>query len=176
MKNANANHTKYLMLFFMTSIQVSISYSQTIFKSKKFGYSYNIPSGWYQKNQTYYDDVDSKFIDGKGNSFIVVAKKQYINDYGDFVKNYSVLTDEDIEDSYKNTYVKEVNIIKRGLVNFGGKNCYFIETKNILINDGVTHTYNYYFMTANEGYSITASLINEKYLSDINKIIKSFVF
>lgn len=176
MKIVKANYTKYMVLFFIISIQVSISYSQTILKSKKFGYSYNIPTGWYQKTQTYYDDVDSKFIDGKGNSFVVVAKNQYNNDYNDFVKNYSALTNEEIEDSYKNAYVKEVNIIRRGLVNFGGKNCYFIETKNILINDGVTHSYNYYYITAYTGYSITASVINEKYLPDIKKIIKSFVF
>ncbi len=78
------------------------------------------------------------------------------------------------DDSF--AYVKEVNIIKRGSVFLGGKICYFIETKNILINDGVTHTYNYYYITADTGYSITASVINEKYLPVINKIIKSFIF
>jgi hypothetical protein len=117
---------KNTILFSVLIFCIHSAFSQQVFTSSRYGYSFIIPDGWHTKNQIVLPETDAKIVDGRGNSFIVTIKP-LPPDYKkvSVVKLMSTASEQELIDifapSYDNSYV-----LRRGSTIVGGKEFYFM--------------------------------------------------
>lgn len=113
---------KLYILLLLTSLNVI---SQTKFTSAKYNYSFIIPDGWHVKDKIFNPNVDSKIVDGKGNSFIVAIQKFSTSTKLTATQQMSGYTNEELEEQFNAVYGK-TKVVKRGTVFVGLKEFYYI--------------------------------------------------
>jgi hypothetical protein len=99
-------------------------YSQIVFKSKKYGYSFYVPVGWRIKTQSVDPTVDALIVDDKGNSFVII-----INEFSEKIpykakEVYSAMSDKQIEDQYT-PILGQSKLLKRGAFQIDNKEFYY---------------------------------------------------
>src|SRR5438105_673635 len=103
-----------------------VCFSQSIFKSSAYGYSFTIPEGWSIKDKIYTPGVDAKIVDGKGNSFIVSVKPIPAELKGVSTKQMlSNASNEELINNFCAAY-DDCQILKRGTYFIEGKEFYYI--------------------------------------------------
>ena len=166
---------KLSFILILTTFNV---FSQTKFTSSKYNYSFIIPDGWHVKDKIFNPDVDSKIVDGKGNSFIVSIKTFPTATKLTAKQQMESTTNQEMEEQFNAVY-GTAKVVKRGSVFVGLKECYYIHLLTPF-QDGLElyHKEFYY----NEGYrilSIDACSI-ETYLNETTPafalIIDTFKF
>jgi len=113
---------KLLFLFVFFPITI---FGQTKLTSTHYNYSFIIPDGWYAKDKIYNPNVDSKIVDGKGNSFIVAIQKFPTSTKLTATQLMSGYTNEELEEQFNAVYGK-TKVVKRGTVFVGLKEFYYI--------------------------------------------------
>jgi hypothetical protein len=110
----------FLIIFFPKN-----NFGQTKFTSTKYNYSFIIPYGWHVKDKIYNPNLDSKIVDGKGNSFIVAIQKFPTSTKLTATQQMSGYTNEELEEQFNAVYGK-TKVVKRGTVFVGLKEFYYI--------------------------------------------------
>jgi hypothetical protein len=112
------------LLFLLIIFPITI-FGQTKLTSTHYNYSFIIPDGWYAKDKIYNPNVDSKIVDGKGNSFIVAIQKFPTSTKLTATQQMSGYTNEELEEQFNAVY-GTTKVVKRGTVFVGLKEFYYI--------------------------------------------------
>ena len=152
--------------FFLVLIAIPIfSFTQTTtYRSPKFGYSFTIPKGWKKSDNISFKNVDTKIVDGKGNSFIVCVE-EFDEPIGKTAKEiYEEISTSQLEEMSKGVFGEgSCNIIRRGTVYLNGKEFYYIHS----IDDGKNGKLlqkMYVYCYGNKNITLNASCFNSSSL------------
>ena len=143
--------SKYFII--LLSIFANAAIGQTHFSSPKYGYSFDISPGWFQKFNTVQASTDCKIADGNGNSFIVtvmqIPESEKNNYTVDAMLNTSLEDLEtDLEILYGNCTVLKKGVFKNQYLSF------FSYQYTVPFRDGL-NMYHKCFMVSHNGFLFT---------------------
>ena len=146
------------------------TFSQTIHKSIKYGYTVTIPKGWKLSDNINFKNVDTKIVDGKGNSF-VVAVEVFDEIIPKTAKEmFEELSTAELEEMYKGIFGEgSCTIIKRGTTFISGKEFYYIHSLGDTKNGQMLHKM-FVYCNGNKNITINAACFNSK----ASELIKLF--
>lgn len=115
----------YKLLFTLIIVLPLSIFGQTKISGSKYNYSFVVPDGWHSKDKIYSPDVDTKIIDGKGNSFIVTVVTFPTSTNLTAKQQLATTTNKALEEQFNSIY-SNTQIVKRGSVFIDSKDCYYI--------------------------------------------------